>query len=149
VDLVAGVAREANVICVRAFQAAVGCVNTNQGNVIWKQAASGGTGLAGDGKQVYGVESDGKLMAWQFGTGEIAWTSERLRYRQLGSPLLLGRSVVVGDSTGLLHFVARTDGSQLTRVSTDDSGIAAPPVIAGTTLVAVTRNGMVLGLRPE
>jgi outer membrane protein assembly factor BamB len=149
VDLVAGVSRESNVVCARAFQAAIGCVNTNQGNVIWKQSASGAVGLSGDEKQVYGVEADGKLMAWRLSDGQVVWTSERLRYRQLGTPLVLGRSVVVGDSTGLLHFVARTDGTPLTRLSTDGSAIAATPVVAGTTLVAVTRNGTVFGFQPE
>ena len=149
VDLVAGVSRESSVVCARAFQAAVACVNADRGNVIWKQLASGAVGLGGDDKLVFGVESDGKLIAWRLGNGEVAWTSERLRYRHLGAPLVLGRSVVVGDSTGLLHFVARTDGSQLTRLSTDGSGIAAAPVVAGTTLVAVTHNGTVFGFQPE
>jgi outer membrane protein assembly factor BamB len=149
VDLVAGVSRNANVVCVRAFQAAVGCVDTNQGNVIWKQPAYGSAGLAGDDKLVYGVEGDGKLVAWRLGGGEVAWTYERLRYRQLGTPLVLGRSVVVGDSTGFLHFLARADGSPLTRLTTDGSAIAATPVVAGTTLVAVTRNGTVFGFQPE
>ncbi len=149
VDLVAGVSRDGHVVCARAFQAAVGCVNTNQGNVIWKQPASGGFGLSGDDKLVYGVEADGKLMAWRLSDGVRTWTSERLRYRQLGTPLVLGRSVVVGDNTGILHFVARTDGTPLTRLSTDGSAIVATPVVAGTTLVAVTRNGTVFGFQPE
>ena len=149
VDVVAGVNREGHVVCARAFQAAVGCVNTNQGNVIWKQPASGGVGLSGDEKLVYGVEADGKLMAWRLSDGGLAWSSDRLRYRQPGTPLVLGRSVVVGDNTGLLHFVARTDGTPLTRLSTDGSAIVATPVLAGTTLVAVTRNGTVFGFQPE
>jgi outer membrane protein assembly factor BamB len=149
VDLVAGVGRESGVVCARAFQAAVGCVNTAQGNLVWKQSASGAVGLTGDDKLVYGVEGDGKLIAWRLSNGEVAWSSDRLRYRQLGAPLVLGRSVVVGDSTGLLHFVARTDGTPLTRLSTDGSAIAAAPVVAGTTLVAVTRNGSVFGFKPE
>lgn len=149
VDLVAGVSRDGNVVCARAFQAAVGCLNTNQGNVIWKQVASGVAGLSGDDKQVYGVEADGKLMAWRLSDGVVTWTSDRLRYRQPGTPLVLGRSVVVGDSTGLLHFVARTDGTPLTRLSTDGSAIVATPVLAGTTLVVVTRNGTVFGFQPE
>jgi outer membrane protein assembly factor BamB len=127
----------------------VACVNADRGNVIWKQSASGAVGLSGDDKLVFGVESDGKLVAWRLGNGEVAWTSERLRYRHLGAPLVLGRSLVVGDSTGLLHFVARADGSPLTRLSTDGSGIAAAPVVAGTTLVAVTHNGTVFGFQPE
>lgn len=149
VDLVAGVSREADVICVRAFQAAVGCVNTEGGNVIWKHSASGTVGLSGDDKQVYGVESDGKLIAWKMTDGQTIWTSDRLRYRHLSSPLVLGRSVVVGDGTGLVHFVSLIDGTPLTRLSTDGSAIVATPVAAASTLVAVTRNGGVFGFRPE
>ena len=149
VDLVAGVGRESDVVCVRAFQAAVGCVNSEKGNVIWKHSASGAVGLSGDDKQIYGVEIDGKLISWRLTDGEEVWSTDRLRYRQLSAPLVLGRSVVVGDSSGLLHFVSRIDGTPLTRLSTDGSAIAASPVIAGTTLVAVTRNGSVFGFQPE
>lgn len=149
VDLVSGVSRAANVVCVRAFQAAVGCVNTDRGSVVWKHTASGAVGLHGDDQQVYGVEDDGRLITWRLADGTQAWSSDRLRYRQLTAPLALGRSVVLGDSTGLLHFMSRVDGTALARQSTDSSGLAATPAVAGTTLVAVTRNGSVFGFQPE
>ncbi|OLP05245.1 outer membrane assembly lipoprotein YfgL [Rhodoferax antarcticus ANT.BR] len=149
VDLVAGVGRESSVVCARAFQAAVGCVNAERGNILWKHPASGSVGLHADDKQVYGVEEDGKLMAWRLVDGVEAWSSDRLRYRQLTGPLVLGRSVVVGDSSGMLHFMSRTDGSPLTRLNTDTSGAASTPVVAGTTLVAVTRDGGVFGFQPD
>lgn len=149
VDLVAGVGRAGNVVCVRAFQAAVGCVNATRGNVVWKQSATGIVGLHGDDKQIYGVEGDGRLVAWRFADGESVWTSERLRYRQLSAPFVLGRSVVVGDETGVIHFLSRVDGSPLTRLSTDGSAISVTPVLVGGTLVAVTRNGGVFGFQPE
>ena len=81
--------------------------------------------------------------------GTEVWRSERLRYRQLTAPLVLGRSVVTGDATGLLHFMSRVDGTPLTRLTTDGSAIAATPAVAGSTLVAVTRNGTVFGFQPE
>jgi len=149
VDLVAGVSREADVVCVRAFQAAVGCVNADGGNVIWKHSASGAVGLSGDDKQIYGVEGDGKLVAWKLTNGDAIWTSDFLRYRHLSAPLVLGRSVVVGDGTGLIHFVSRVDGTPLARLSTDGSAIVAAPVVAASTLVVVTRNGGVFGFQPE
>jgi len=149
VDLVSGVSRAANVVCVRAFQAAVGCVNTDRGSVVWKHSASGAVGLHGDDQQVYGVEDDGRLIAWRLADGTQTWSSDRLRYRQLTAPLVLGRSVVLGDSTGLLHFMSRVDGTALARQSTDSSGLAATPAVAGTTLVAVSRNGSVFGFQPE
>ncbi|MFD1710739.1 outer membrane protein assembly factor BamB [Ottowia sp. GY511] len=149
VDLVGGVRRQGNVVCARAFQAAVGCVDTYNGNVAWTRPANGATGVDGDDQRVFGAESDGRVFAWRADTGDRAWASDRLQWRYLTAPLVLGRSVVVGDETGLVHFLSREDGSPLTRVSTDSSGIAVAPVLAGNTLVVVTRNGGVYGFRPD
>ena len=150
VDLVAHVSREGDVVCVRAFQAAVGCVNASNGAVAWTKPASGSEGLHGDDRFVYGSESDGKIIAWRRTDGERAWVSERLKYRGLTAPLAVGRSVAVGDSTGLLHLLSREDGSPVNRVSTDGSAIASAPVLAaGDTLVVVTRAGGIFGFRPQ
>lgn len=149
VDLVGRVSRVGDSVCVRAFQAGVGCVDGARGTPVWTKSSPGYQGVHGDDRMVYGPESDGKLVAWRRSDGERAWVSERLRYRQLTAPLALGRSVIVGDETGVVHFLSREDGSPLTRVSTDSSGIAAAPVVAGDTLVLVTRNGGIHGFTPE
>jgi len=106
-------------------------------------------GLQGDERQVYGVEGDGTLIAWRRTDGEPVWTSDRLRYRDLSAPLVLGRSVVLGDNTGLVHFLSKADGTPLNRLTTDGSAIAVTPVVAAGTLVVVTRNGGVYGFQPE
>lgn len=149
VDLVGTVSRDGNVVCARAFQASVGCVDTTRGTIVWTQRANGSVGLQGNARAVFGVEADGKVVAWNRVNGEPLWTSERLRYRGLTSPVVAGRSVVVGDSFGIVHMVSVEDGNPLNRLSTDGSAIAAAPVLAGDTLVAVTRNGGVFGFRPE
>jgi outer membrane assembly lipoprotein YfgL len=149
VDLVAGVSREGTVICARAFQAAVGCADAARGTVLWTKPATGATGVRGDRDFIFGAEADGTVVAWRRADGERAWTQELLRYRNLGTPLAAGRSVVVGDGTGLLHFLSREDGSPMARVSTDGTAIVAAPVLAGNTLVVVTRGGGVFGFRPE
>ena len=149
VDLVAKVSREGDTVCVRAFQAAVGCVNAATGNVIWTRPASGYEGLHGNEKFVYGTEGDGKVLAWNRETGERVWESERLKYRGLTAPLSVGRSVAIGDSTGLVHLLSREDGSALTRVATDGTAIVAAPVLAGDSLVVVTRGGGIFGFKPE
>lgn len=149
VDLVGGVSREANVVCVRSFQAAVACIDTLRGVVNWKKPAFGAVGLQGDGLNVYGVEGDGRLMAWQQADGATVWSSDRLRYRQLSAPLVIGRSVAVGDETGWVHLLARSDGSLLARLPTDGSAIAVTPVFASGTMVVVTHNGGVFGFQPE
>lgn len=149
VDLVGRVARKGDTVCARAFQASVGCVNAGRGNLLWTKPANGAEGLDGDNTLVFGTESDGKVVAWRTADGERAWTAEQLRYRGLTAPLLLGRSIAVGDSTGLLHFLSREDGSAMNRLPTDGSAIVATPVLAAGTLVVVTRNGGVFGFKPE
>lgn len=149
VDLVGRVSRVGDSVCVRAFQVGVGCVDAARGTLVWTKPSQGYAGVDGDERMVYAPESDGKLVAWRRSGGEQAWVSERLRYRQLSAPLALGRSVIVGDDSGTVHFLSREDGSPLTRVSTDGSAIAAAPVVAQDMLVVVTRNGGVFGYAPE
>ena len=149
VDLVGRVSRHGDMVCARAFQTAIGCVNTTRGNLLWSKPASGAEGVHGDADFVYGTESDGKVIAWRRADGARAWTSERLKFRGLTAPLAIGRSVAVGDATGLVHFLSRQDGSLLTRLPTDGSPIVAAPVVVGNTLVVVTQNGGVFGFRPD
>jgi len=176
VDLVAGVSRQGTVVCARAFQAAVGCVDTARGTLLWSKPAAGASSLSGDADLVLGVEFDGTVVAWRRSDGERAWSTNQLRYRQLTAPLLMGPTLVVGDGEGRLHFLSRADGALQTRFEiagpafialpslssefvldgmpqrrfdADRRAIAAAPLLVGNTLVAVTRAGRVLGLRPE
>lgn len=149
VELVGRISRVGDSVCARAFQAAVGCVNTARGTVTWTQAAGGTDGVHGDSEAVFGSEGNGAVVAWRRTDGSRLWATDRLKHRKLTAPLLLGRSVVVGDDTGLVHLLSRTDGSPLNRFATDGSGIAAAPAVAADTLVVVTRNGGVYGFRPD
>lgn len=149
VDLVAGAARQGDAVCVRAFQAAVGCVDAARGALLWSKPAAGASGLGGDAELLLGVEFDGTVLAWRRSDGERVWSMNQLRYRKLTSALLLGPALVLGDDEGRLHFLGRADGALQTRIETDGTPIAAAPVLAGNTLVVVTRAGRVLGLRPE
>jgi outer membrane protein assembly factor BamB len=149
VDLVARVSREGDVVCARSFQTAVACVNAARGTVLWNKPASGSEGLQGDDRFVYGTESDGKVIAWRRADGERAWVTEKLKFRGLSAPLVVGRSVAVGDETGLLHFLSREDGSVLNRVTADGTAIAVAPVLAGDTLVVVTSSGGIFGFKVE
>ncbi len=149
VDLVGRVSRDGDTVCARAFQASIGCVNTARGNLLWTKPANGVQGIHGDDRLLFGTEADGTVNAWRRADGERVWSTDRLRYRNLTAPLLAGRSVVIGDFSGFIHLLSRDDGSLLNRLPTDGSAIAAAPVLAGNTLIAVTHNGGVYGFKPE
>ncbi|WP_096696998.1 outer membrane protein assembly factor BamB [Polaromonas sp. AER18D-145] len=149
VDLVGTVSRTGNTVCARAFQASVGCVDAQRGVLLWTKPANGAQGIDGDDSLVFGTEADGKVLAWRRSDGESAWSSDSLRYRSLSAPLVVGRSIAVGDSAGFVHLLSRADGSSLNRLVTDGSPVAASPVLAGNILIAVTRSGAVFGFAPE
>lgn len=148
-DLVGGASRVGTTVCARAFQAAVGCVDAERGQLLWTQRANGSDGVHGDEASVFGTENDGRVVSWRRDNGQRAWVNEQLLHRGPGTPLALGRSVVVGDEAGFVHMLSREDGSLLNRLATDGSAIAAAPVVAGNTLVIVTRNGGVFGFVPN
>jgi outer membrane protein assembly factor BamB len=149
VDLVGRVSRVGDSVCARAFQAGVGCVNATRGTLVWTKRANGSEGVHGDAERVFGAETDGKVIGWRRDNGDVAWTHDKLLWRNLTAPLALGRSVIVGDGFGYLHFLSREDGSLLNRVATDGSPIVAAPVVAGNTLITVTRNGAIFGFAPQ
>lgn len=149
VEIVGRTSRVGDSLCARAFQATVGCIDAARGAVLWTQPAHGSEGVDGDDKLLFGTESNGTVVAWQRADGKRAWASERLQFRKLTAPLLLGRSVVVGDDAGLVHLLSRENAAPLNRLTTDGSAIAAAPVAVGDTLVVVTRKGGVYGFRPD
>ncbi|SDH33165.1 outer membrane protein assembly factor BamB [Variovorax sp. OV700] len=149
VDLTGSVSRAGDIVCARAYYANVGCVDTARGQLLWSKPAVGAEGVSGDEGFVYGTESDGSVVAWRRADGERAWQSTRFKNRVLTGPLAVGRSLVIGESTGTLHFVSREDGALLNRVTPDGSAIGVTPVMAGNTVVVVTANGGVFGYRPE
>lgn len=147
VDLVAGVSRQGQTVCVRSFQTAVGCVDTARGQTLWTRPSQGHQGLDGDESRVFGVESDGKLRAWFRQDGQPAWADDQYRFRELTAPRVWGPAVAFGDAQGLVHLLGREQGRSLQRLSTDGTPVAMQPVVAGRTLVTVNRSGLVTGWR--
>lgn len=148
-DLVGPAARVGDTVCVRAFQSSVACVDALRGSLLWSKPSSGGVGLFADGRQVYGVDSTDRITAYRQADGETAWTSERFRFRGLTAPFMVGRSVVVGDAEGYVHFLSADDGTPLARVAIDGSAIVGAPVVAGDLLIVVSSGGGVHALRAQ
>jgi outer membrane protein assembly factor BamB len=149
VDLVAGVSRVNNVICARAFQTAVTCVDALKGSNLWTRSAQGHVGLSGSDSLLFGAESDGKLVAWQRSTGQVAWQSDAFRFRGLSAPHWAAGQLVVGDSLGMAHWIDVSNGQTIGRIQVDASGIAMTPVRVGKNWVIVTQSGLVQALRAE
>ena len=151
-DLVGPLLRVGDSLCARAFQTAVGCVavsGADRATLRWSRTAGGQQAVGGDADFVFGGDSTDRLSAWRSGGGELAWTNERMLFRRLSAPLSAGKTVMFGDVEGQVHFLAREDGKTLLRLTTDGSPVVAQPVLSGTTMLVVTRNGGLFAFRLE
>jgi outer membrane assembly lipoprotein YfgL len=145
VDLVAKPSRVENSVCVRAFQAQVGCVDALRGSVLWTRSSVGSQGVDGDAKTLIGTESNGMVQAWSRSSGDRLWDSDRLKYRELTGPLFTSKGIVIGDSGGWLYLLSAADGSLINRVQTSTDGFASTPTaLADGGFVVLTRNGLLL-----
>jgi len=148
-DVLGPVVRAGEVICVRAFQSAVGCVNAERGAALWTRNVGGTDAIGGDAQAIFGADGSDRITAWKTATGDVIWTAEQFLYRDLSAPLVLGNTVLFGDFEGQVHFLARDTGKTQLRLATDGSAIVGRPVASGTTVLVVTRNGGLFALRPE
>lgn len=148
-DLVAPLARVGDVLCGRAFQSAVGCVHAERATLQWAKTLGGTDGVAADDQTVVAADANDRITAWKTANGEVVWTQEALMYRELGAPLIVGPTVVFGDAEGTVHWLSRDKGEAMLRLTTDGSRVVGAPVLSGTTMLVVTRNGGLYAFRPQ
>lgn len=152
-DFMSDVSRSGESLCVRAYTSRVGCINALRGTFSWAQNSPQNTqsvsGVGGDAQLVVGVEDNNRVQAWQRDSGVPAWNSEgRLLNRGLGTPVVLGRSVAVGDSQGFVHLLDRQDGRYLGRI--DHGGKGVHTIRGGAQSVLVlSRDGRLASYEPQ
>lgn len=148
-DLVGPVIRAGDVVCARAFQASVGCADAQRGTLLWSKVAGGSQAAGGDAELVAAADGVGRITAWRTTSGDLAWTAEQLTHRSPSGLLVIGRTVVVGDFEGQVHFLDRATGKTLLRLPTDGSAVIGAPVASGTTVLVATAKGGLFAFRPQ
>ncbi|WP_310734334.1 PQQ-binding-like beta-propeller repeat protein [Ideonella livida] len=147
-DLVGPVARDGRVLCMRAFQNAVGCVDTERAAVQWSAPMGGVGAVAADREVLASVDGADRIVVRRRNRGEQAWLQEALLYRGLGAPALLPQGLLVGDTQGWLHLFSREAGDALMRMETDGSAIRqAPMSLPDGRVLVVTSKGSLLALQ--
>jgi outer membrane assembly lipoprotein YfgL len=148
-DLVGPPVRNGNRYCARAFQAAVACVDAERGVLLWTRNVGGTRALGGDAERVIGADASDRITAWRADSGDVLWTNEKFMHRGLSGMLAVGPVVVFGDADGYVHFLGTASGDNQLRLATDGSPVVGTPVVSGTTVLVVTRDGGAFAFRPH
>jgi outer membrane protein assembly factor BamB len=146
-DLLGPVVRQGDRVCARAFQSAVACADAARGSLLWSRNVGGLNAIGANSETVFGADASDRISAWQAGSGDVAWTNEKLLYRGLSGALADDKHVVFGDSEGFVHFLAAASGEQLLRLPTDGKAVVGTPVRAGSHVIVTTQAGGVFAFR--
>ncbi|WP_422013243.1 outer membrane protein assembly factor BamB [Roseateles sp.] len=147
-DLVGPAVRQGELICARAFQSSVGCVNAERGSAVWSRLVGGANGIGGDAQLIVAGDASDRLSAWRLANGDLAWSADQFQLRKLSEPVVLGQQVLIGDFEGQVHLLDRETGKTRSRIATDGSPIVATALLGDTALFA-TKSGGLFAIKAE
>jgi outer membrane protein assembly factor BamB len=127
-------------IYVATYQGKIASLDWTSGKVLWSHDISSYTGMAADSDSVYISDAKGHVWGFNADSGLVNWRQNRLEYRIISAPAVMGNYVVVGDAEGYLHWLSKTDGHFAARVSLG-SAIYASPIVKNNVLYALSNNG--------
>ena len=117
-------------------------IERNSGRVLWNRDISSYNGLAVDGSTVYVTQSNGAIYALDYSTGKSFWRQGGLQWRQTSAPITVGRTAMLGDFEGYVHFLSRDDGDFVARLKLDGSAIMPQAnLLNSSTALLQTRGG--------
>ncbi|MFT7774545.1 outer membrane protein assembly factor BamB [Roseateles sp.] len=147
-DLVGPAVRQGELVCARAFQSSVGCINAERGSTLWNRVVGGTNGIGADDQVVVAGDASDRLSAWRLSNGDLVWSADQFQLRKLSEPVLSAKQVLIGDFEGQVHLLDRDTGKTRSRLATDGSPIVAIALLGDTALVA-TKSGGLFAIKAE
>ena len=135
-----------NTACAAAYQGRVSCFDASNGNALWSRVLSSSAGLDADARYVYATDDKGGVHALDRNSGASIWRQDKLSLRGVGRPLVVGDSVAVADSQGVVHLLRKSDGAFAARRVTDGSPVRADLLASGDGFLVQTANGGLFAL---
>lgn len=102
---------EAGLVYAVNYHGALVAFSQAKGQAIWKQDVSSFNDIAVANGNVYVVDEDSHVIAYNTGNGGIAWKNEQMHLRKLGSILAFDKYLAVIDGDDYLHVLNQSDGS--------------------------------------
>lgn len=115
IDVVGASVLNADMLCAAAYQGAVTCINSTNGQMMWTQNVDAIAGPAVDEDNVYVVDVTGVVRAYYRESGELRWENKTMTYRGLSAPVIMPGTVAVGDNEGYVHLLSPRTGEEIAR----------------------------------
>jgi len=115
-------------LCAVAYQGRIVCFDVSAGGrPLWSKDFSSASGMTLDDRNAYAPDQHGVVNAFALDSGASVWKQAALRNRALTAPAAFAGAVAVGDLQGYVHFLSRSDGQLLARLSVGSDPIVSAP----------------------
>jgi len=125
------------------YQGSIGAIALESGQLLWTRDMSSDSGLIVDLNNIYVADQRSEIVAMSRGSGRELWRRTDLRNRDVRAPAVFGRSVVVGDDQGYLHWFDIATGDLQARVRAGSKRITSQPLVFNDILYVMTDGGSV------
>jgi len=128
-------------ICVGTFNGKLACLDAISSNIIWSKKFSTAYGVLIDAQNVYAINVEGVLYAFDKATGASIWTNDVLRYRSVSPPVFLENNILVVDNDGYINLFNRNGGQLVARVASNLKGGVSYPISDNKRVIAQSASG--------
>lgn len=129
------------------YQGRIAALAVESGQVLWAREISSYSSVAPDLNNVFATTADGGVVALTRSAGREVWRRDILRYRDVTGPTPYGRSVVVGDFDGYLHWFNASTGSLQARERAGSDRISTAPLVVNDMLFVLTDGGKLFAFK--
>ena len=129
------------IVFAASFNGRVVAIDFDTGKTLWTKDLSSYAGLSVDRERVYVSDSDDSIWGLDITNGATLWRQDKLLYRELTAPQVMGTYIVVGDYKGYLHWLSKDEGKIVGRDNIAGDRIEVSPVIINDRAYVLANNG--------
>ncbi len=160
-DVDATLVLDRGVLYAASYQNRVAALLLANGRKLWEREIGAYSGMAMAGNTLFVSDKNSEIWALDRNSGGTLWKQGLVRGRSLGTPLIQGRYLMVGDFEGYLHWFAQEDGHIAGRSRVEDwehywpvedpltvsdykedRGVIGTPVVSGSNIYAMDKRGV-------
>ena len=123
------------------FNGSVVAVDMETGLTGWTREFSSSVGLSADENRIYITDADNSVWALDKASGATLWRQDKLLYRKLTAPKIMGNYIVTGDFKGYLHWLSKEDGKLVGRNKVSRDAINTAPIIINALAYVLANDG--------
>jgi outer membrane protein assembly factor BamB len=127
-----------------SYQGRLVAIDIASGRKVWQKDVSSFSGVSQGFGNVYVIDADGTISAYQRSGQGLRWQQAALAYRELSRPTPVSSYVAVTDFKGVLHLVSQVDGEFVGRTSVGGGGARADMLADGNRLYVFTNSGKLI-----